>query len=115
MASCSLGLLIFLSAQASVSPKVAAYSLCSQNHFAELEQILYFLVSLHHYNDTSLEMALSIHYLTVILMIYLFTSHFRLLRLPHRTLGARLIEGPGQRIREVATSVMCLKTKLCFN
>lgn len=71
-------------------PKAATSSLCSHHHFAELEQTLFFLafISLH-YNDNTLEIALSTHYLTVILMIYLFISHYQLLRLHHRTLGIR--------------------------
>lgn len=43
VASYTLGLLIFLSAQVSIFPKAASHSLCFHNPFAELEQILYFL------------------------------------------------------------------------
>ena len=89
----SLELLIFLSAQVSVSLRQLHTHCVSIITLLNWSKSFTSWLSLHHYNDNSLEMVLSAHYLTVILMIYLFISHYRLLRLPHRTLETKTGRG----------------------
>ena len=89
----SLGLLIFLSAQVSVSLRQLHTHCVSIITLLNWSKSFTSWLSLHHYNDNSLEMVLSSHYLTVILMIYLFISHYRLLRLPQRTLETKTGRG----------------------
>ena len=89
----SLGLLIFLSAQVSVSLRQLHTHCVSIITLLNWSKSFTSWLSLHHYNDNSLEMVLSSHYLPVILMIYLFISHYKLLRLPHRTLETKTGRG----------------------
>lgn len=84
VAFCSTVSLILLIVQHS-APLTSSFF--PHSHFTELEQTLFFLAFISLRYSDNLEIALSTHYLTDILMIYLFISCYRLLRLLHRTHG----------------------------